>query len=81
MKRVILRCTLDGLLLHAHIDPGHGRLVAFDGDESFAMEAVEAAYYELVSATPDEMHDLRQARYRFLRTADDFQITAYSEAE
>jgi hypothetical protein len=55
--------------------------VVYDGDESFVMEAVEAVHYELVSATPDEMHVLRQACYRFLRTADDFRITAYSEVE
>ena len=78
---MILRCTLDGLLLPAHIHPCQPRLVAFDGDESFVMEAVEAVFYELVSATPEEIHDLRHARYRLLRTAEDFQINAYSETE
>ena len=78
---MILRCTLDRLLLPAQVAPGSCRLVVYDGDESFVMEAVEAVHYELVSATPDEMHVLRQACYRFLRTADDFRITAYSEVE
>jgi hypothetical protein len=69
---VIIRCTLDGLLLPAEIGGGHGSLVAYDGDEAFRLEAVEALYYELVSATPEEMARLRQARYRLLKTADDF---------
>ncbi len=71
-----LRCTLDGLLLHAEIIPGDGSLVAFDGDEGFVMERVEAVYYELVSATREEVCQLERARYRLLRRAQDFQIAA-----
>jgi hypothetical protein len=69
---VKIRCTLDNLLLHAEMRPAAGGLVAFDGEESFVMEAVEAIFYELVSATPDEVVDLQRARYRLLRLADDF---------
>jgi hypothetical protein len=69
---VKIRCTLDGLLLHAEMDPADGALVAFDGEEPFVMEAVEALLYELVSATPDEILQLQRARYRLLRFADDF---------
>ncbi|MCI0461804.1 MAG: hypothetical protein L0Z62_33045 [Gemmataceae bacterium] len=71
-----LRCTLDGLLLHAEIGLGADRLVAYDGDEGFEMEPVEAAYYELVSATREEILQLEQARYRLLRTALDFELVA-----
>jgi hypothetical protein len=70
---VQIRCTLDGLILDAHICPHHRALVAFDGDEGFVMEAVEAAFYELVSATPDELLLLQQAHYRLLQPARDFQ--------
>ncbi len=69
---VTLRCTLDNLLLHAEILPGMGELVAFDGEEPFVMEAVEAMYYELVAATPQEVLELERARYRLLRKAPDF---------
>jgi hypothetical protein len=69
---VLIRCTLDGLLLQAQIGQGQGSLVAYDGDEAFRMEALEATYYELVSATPDELDRLRFARYRLLRMAEDF---------
>jgi hypothetical protein len=31
------------------------KLVVFDGDEAFRMEAVEALYYELVSASWEEV--------------------------
>ena len=67
-----LRCLLDGLLLPATFWPGRPPLLAYDGAEAFAMEAVEAAYYELVSATPEEVLALEQARYRLLRRAPDF---------
>ena len=67
-----IRCTLDGLLLHAQIGQGQGSLVAYDGDEPFCMEAVEALFYELVSATWEELVRLQRARYRLLRIADDF---------
>ena len=67
-----LRCRLDGLLLSATLPCGHQELVAYDGDEGFAMEAVEALYYEIVSATPDELLRVEQAHYRLLRRAEDF---------
>src|SRR5438034_81632 len=43
-------------------------------DEAFAMEAVEALYYEVVTATPAELLGLEEARYRLLRRADDFRL-------
>jgi hypothetical protein len=69
---VKIRCTLDGLLLHAEMHPAGEALVAFDGEEPFVMEAVEAVFYEVVSATPEELLQLQRARYRLLRLADDF---------
>lgn len=68
-----LRCTLDRLLLDAFLHPGLRRLVAVDGEEAFVMEAVEALYYELVSATHEELLGLERAGYRLLRIADDFE--------
>jgi hypothetical protein len=68
-----LRCLLDGLLLYAEVPPGRTGLVAYDGDEGFEMEALEALYYELVSATSEELRQLEEARYRLLRLANDFQ--------
>ena len=67
-----LRCVLDGLLLPARLWAGEPPLLAFDGDEPFALEAVEAMYYELVSATAEEVLGLERARYRLLRRAADF---------
>jgi len=67
-----LRCLLDGLLLPAELGVGELGLVAWDGDESFALEALEALYYEVVSATKAEWVGLERARYRLLRRADDF---------
>ena len=69
---VTLRCLLDGLLLPAELGQGQPALTAWDGDESFALEAVEAMYYEVVSATAEEWLGLERARYRLLRRADDF---------
>ncbi len=69
---MILRCILDGLLLPAEFCPGGRPLVAYDGDEGFRLEAVEALFYELVSATCDEVLSLQRAGYRLLRVADDF---------
>jgi hypothetical protein len=63
---------LDGLLLPAGFLAGEPALVARDGDESFALEALEAVYYEVVAATVDEWLRLEQARYRLLRRAVDF---------
>lgn len=71
---MILRCTIDGLLLPGAIEGDPPRLVATDDDESFVMEAVEASYYELVSASLEEMRQLQRARYRLLRFADDFAL-------
>lgn len=67
-----LRCLVDGLLLPAELCPVKSGLVAHDGDESFAMEALEALFYEVVSATPDELLGLQRLGYRLLRQACDF---------
>lgn len=69
----MIRCLLDGLLLDATFRADPPILRAFDGDEAFVMEAVEALYYELVSATREELLGLERARYRLLRRAADFQ--------
>jgi hypothetical protein len=69
---VTIRCLLDGLLLPASLRRGEQPLVAYDGEEDFALEALEATFYELVSATRAEMLGLERARYRLLRRADDF---------
>jgi hypothetical protein len=70
-----LRCTLDGLILHAFLDPDTGQVQAFDGAEKFTLEAVEAVYYQLTAATEPERLAL-EGRYRLLRTAEDFQLLA-----
>jgi hypothetical protein len=70
---VTLRCLLDGLLLHAALRAEHPLVVAYDGDEAFGLEAIEALYYELVAATPQEVMGLERARYRLLRRAEDFE--------
>jgi hypothetical protein len=67
-----LRCVLDGLLLPAMLRAEYPPLLAWDGDEPFAVEALEAKFYEVVAATEDEMLGLESARYRLLRRADDF---------
>ena len=69
-----LRCTLDDLLLHAEIQPNQGGLWAFDGPEGFLMEALEVVFYEVVSATWEEIARLEEAGYRLLRYAEDFEI-------
>jgi hypothetical protein len=71
-EAVTLRCLLDGLLLPARLQGGKSPLVAYDGDESFVMEALEAVYYEVVAATVEEWLGLEQGRYRLLRRAADF---------
>jgi hypothetical protein len=68
----MIRCLLDGLLLPASLRQQEPPLVAYDGEEGFAMEAIEAVYYELVSATRAEVLGLERARYRLLRRAEDF---------
>ena len=67
-----LRCLLDGLLLPACFPEGQPALVAYEGDESFALEALEARYYEVVEATLDEWLGIERASYRLLRRAADF---------
>ena len=52
---MIVRCTIDQLLLYAERHPRAPLLVAYDGDEPFAMERVEAAFYELVEASPGDV--------------------------
>ncbi len=70
-----LRCVLDGLLLPARLRGEYPPLMAWDGDEPFAVEALEARYYEVVAATEEEMLRLESAHYRLLRRADDFRCT------
>lgn len=69
-----LRCVIDGLLLPAQVFRG-GPVVARDGDEAFGLEAVEAMYYEVVAATPEELLEVRP-RYRLLKIANDFRQVA-----
>ena len=71
-----LRCVLDGLLLPAVFCPTVSGVLAFDGDESFRLEALEALFYELVSASRDEILSLERLGYRLLRRAPDFQPQA-----
>lgn len=73
---MVLRCLVDGLLLEARLQPERPPLLAYDGDEAFGLEAVEALFYEVVSATADELLGLERACYRLLRCAADFR---YSE--
>jgi hypothetical protein len=70
---VTLRCVLDGLLLRGRVGSPDPALVAYDGDECFVLEALEALYYEVVSATADELLRLEQGHYRLLRRALDFE--------
>jgi hypothetical protein len=69
---VLLRCVLDGLLLCATVRAEPPMLLAFDGDEPFALEAIEALYYEIVTATREELLALERACFRLLRRAADF---------
>lgn len=69
---MLLRCVLDGLLLGAIVRPEPPQLLAYDGDESFALEAIEALYYEVVAATRGELLLLERACFRLLRRAADF---------
>ena len=73
---MLLRCKLDGLLLDAHRHPTRAALLAYDGDESFEMERVEASYYELVGASWQDWLWLERAGYRLLRRAPDFRLIA-----
>ena len=70
-----IRCILDGLMLPAVVRSAEvPPLVAFEGHEAFPVEAVEALYYEMVSATRDEVLALETVHYRLLRPAEDFQL-------
>jgi hypothetical protein len=71
---VTLRCVIDGLLLPAEVCCG-GPVIADDGGETFDLEAVEAIYYEVVAATPEELSEVRP-RYRLLKIASDFRQVA-----
>ncbi len=69
-----IRCLLDGLLLDATVGRLGAPVTAYDGDEAFGLEAIEAAYYEVVAADADELLGLEQAHYRLLRRAQDFSL-------
>lgn len=70
-----LRCLIDGLLLPAVVGTKpQPTLTAWDGDEAFHVEAVEARFYEMVSATQDEVLRLEQSHYRLLQPANDFRL-------
>lgn len=69
---MMLRCVLDGLLLYATVYSEPPLLLAFDGEEPFALEAIEALYYEIVAATREELIALEQACFRLLRRSADF---------
>jgi hypothetical protein len=67
--------VLDGLLLPALVrSRAAPPVVAFDGDEAFPVEAVEATFYEMVTATRDELLQLERAKYRLLKPAWDFRL-------
>ena len=72
---MILRCTLDNLLLPAKVVDGIPPLIVFDGEESFLMESIEALYYEMVEASEYERLFV-QRFYRLLRMAADFRPVA-----
>jgi hypothetical protein len=69
---VTLRCKLDGLLLPAELRRANPPLIAYDGGESFGVEAIEANFYEVLSATLEELLALERAHYRLLRRAGEF---------
>ena len=70
-----LRCVLDGLLLQGQLGEEDTQLVAYDGDDAFVLEALEALYYEVVWATVEELLGLERTHYRLLRRAADFAYT------
>jgi hypothetical protein len=70
---VTLRCLVDGLLLRGRVTSPDPTLTAYDGDEGFELEALEALYYEVVEATAEELLRLEQGGYRLLRRAPDFE--------
>jgi hypothetical protein len=69
---MVLRCKLDGLMLDSFAQPARHTILVFDGDESFELERLEAAYYEVAAANPNELAWLQDADYRCLRFAGDF---------
>jgi hypothetical protein len=69
---VTIRCLIDGLLLNAIVGGQARPVTAYDGDEAFRLEAIEAAFYEIVAADTEELLGLEQAHYRLLRPAADF---------
>ena len=75
-----IRCVIDGLLLNATLRGVPPCAIVFDGDESFALEAIEALYYEIVAATHDELLGLERGSYRLLRRAADFQYIEDGDA-
>jgi hypothetical protein len=71
---MLLRCKLDGLLLDACRHSIRPAIRVFDGDESFEMERMEAAYYELVRSTAADLNWIHRTGYRCLRLASDFAL-------
>ena len=69
---MLLRCKIDRLLLPARPNVQRRALIAWDGNEPFALERVECMYYEIVSATSEEQLWLERNGYRFLKPAADF---------
>ena len=67
-----IRCVVDGLLLYATLAAEPPLVLIFDGDEAFALEAIEALFYEIVAATRTELLALERACFRLLRRASDF---------
>ncbi len=73
---MLLRCLLDGLLLNAIVGGDDAPVTAYDGEEPFGLEAVEALYYEIVTADLDELVSLERAHFRLLRRAADFWLVS-----
>jgi hypothetical protein len=69
---MILRCTIDGLLLDAEVSSDQSDLIVYEGEEAFLLEALEALYYEVVQATEREWLAIERKHYRLLRRASDF---------
>lgn len=78
---MLIRCKLDGLVLEALLRPGPLALIVIDGDEAFAMEAVEAMFYEVMAATDEELLGLERAGYRLLKIAADFKLLGRNPAK
>ncbi len=70
---MLLRCLIDGLVLPANWSEGDGPLLATDGNETFALEALEAQFYEVIAATESEWLRVERWSYRLLRKASDFE--------